>query len=352
MAHELYKKSIAFMGKTPWHGIGVKKEVGQSIESWIKDAGLDFEIKSAPVQFSFTGELDVDMRTMDGKYVLYRSDDGNALSVVSERYNVVQPAEVMDFFVEFVNAGNMELETAGVLGSGGKIWALAKIQEGFDLSGGDKVEPYVLLATSCDKTMATTGFLTSVRVVCQNTLNMSIGANRNQIKVPHSRQFDPDKVKKEMGLVRESIEDHAVHLKTIKGVSLDDKQAVRFFAELLKDPKIDFNTPTKDKSKERSFQKIWNSYKTAPGAENTVWGAVNAVTHSIDFNTGARSANTRLNSAWFGAGARLKQTAYKLSADESFLDEILSTTKDDKAFRPDNIRNEHSLLDDVLSVTA
>ena len=72
--------------------------------------------------------------------------------------------------------------------------------------------------------------------------------------------------------------------------------------------------------------KILNSYDNAPGAEQTLWGAVNAVTHSVDFNPSARSVDTRLNGAWFGQGAALKNEAFEMVQDESLLESIIETT--------------------------
>lgn len=40
------------------------------------------------------------------------------------------------------------------------------------------------MATSCDKTLATTVAFTSIRVVCQNTLNIALGAKRT-LKIEH-----------------------------------------------------------------------------------------------------------------------------------------------------------------------
>jgi Domain of unknown function (DUF932) len=42
------------------------------------------------------------------------------------------------------------------------------------LQGGNKVKSYLLLATSCDGTLCTTAQFTSLRVVCNNTLQMHV----------------------------------------------------------------------------------------------------------------------------------------------------------------------------------
>lgn len=115
--------------------------------------------------------------------VLYRSDTLASLSVVSKRYNVVQPHEVLHFYQDLVQAGRFELETAGVLKGGRMLWALAKTGQDMRLNGGDIVKYYLLLATSCDGTLCTTAQFTSLRVVCNNTLQMALNDKSDAIKV-------------------------------------------------------------------------------------------------------------------------------------------------------------------------
>jgi hypothetical protein len=43
-------------------------------------------------------------------------------------------------------------------------------------------------------------------------------------------------------------------------------------------------------------------------AKGTAWGALNAVTQLLDWET-ARTGDARLANAWFGGGANLKQQA-------------------------------------------
>jgi hypothetical protein len=49
----------------------------------------------------------------------------------------VQNTEIFHFFHEFCERGEMILETGGILDEGRKAWALATLQEGFTLKGGD-----------------------------------------------------------------------------------------------------------------------------------------------------------------------------------------------------------------------
>ncbi len=51
------------------------------------------------------------------------------------------------------------------------------------LRGRDPVTGYLLLATACDGTPATTARFTSVGVVCNNTLHIALGDNMGAVKV-------------------------------------------------------------------------------------------------------------------------------------------------------------------------
>ena len=182
MAHELATANdMAFIGDTPWHGLGNKLPPNQPIEVWQKSAGMDFEIKQTEVLFnsaSGDGSNMLNLRSNPDATVLYRSDNHEPLSVVSKRYKVVQPKDVLGFYRDLVSVGGFQLETAGVLRGGKKLWALAKTGQETMLAGGDKVKAYLLLATSCDGSLATTAQFTSIRVVCNNTLQMAVGENK------------------------------------------------------------------------------------------------------------------------------------------------------------------------------
>ena len=151
MAHELVKSSdMAYVGSTPWHGLGNQLPENQPIEVWQQAAGMDWEIKQTDVLFNAASENGsmLNLRSNKDATVLYRSDNYEPLSVVSKRYKVVQPHDVLGFYRDLVSVSGFELETAGVLKGGKKLWALARTGDEMMLSGMDKVKGYLLLATS------------------------------------------------------------------------------------------------------------------------------------------------------------------------------------------------------------
>lgn len=133
---------------------------------------------------------------------------------------------MLGFYRDLVSVGGFELETAGVLRGGKKLWALAKTGQETMLAGGDKVKAYLLLATSCDGSLATTAQFTSIRVVCNNTLQMAVGESKGAIRVPHSTTFDPAAVKMELGLGLSAWDQFMVSIKALSNRPVNKFEAM------------------------------------------------------------------------------------------------------------------------------
>jgi phage/plasmid-like protein (TIGR03299 family) len=245
--------------------------------------------------------------------VLHRSDTGAPLAVVSQGYNVVQPSEVMGFFSKLVDLGGFTMETAGALSYGRRVWALAKVSEGADIVEGDTVRPYVLLGTSYDGTMATIAKFTSVRVVCNNTITAAVNNGESQIRVLHSERFDADDVRLQLGIVANQWERFLVQSRKLAGETMTGEQCDAFVTELLKP----YHTGKIEIKDSRAFKRIIELFNgraigsDIQGVAGTRWAALNAVTELVDHERG-RSDNTRMESAWFGTGAALKNRALEL----------------------------------------
>lgn len=271
---------------------------------------MDWTIEQSDVMFNVASDA-LHIRSYSDSKVLYRSDNLEPLSVVSRRYNVVQPHEVLHFYQDLVEVGGFELETAGSLKGGRKLWALAKTGQYMKLKGGDKVKSYLLLATSCDGTLCTTAQFTSLRVVCNNTLQIALRDNTGAIKVPHSTQFNAAAVKEALGLGMANWDRFQQEMTSLSNRPVSPVEALNFFGELLNDPAGDDENIILS----RPAQKLHELYMGAgmgselASSRNTAWGLVNAVTEYVDHHRRARSQDHRLDSAWFGQGAQLKSQA-------------------------------------------
>jgi len=311
---------MAYVGETPWHGLGNQLLPKQSIEVWAKQAGMGWNIESAEVRFvagvtGATGSLGA-IHAFPEQRVLYRSDTKAPLSVVSSRYQIVQPREILEFYRDLTEVGGFELETAGVLKEGKKLWALARTGQSATLKGRDTVNGYLLLATACDGSLATTAQFTSVRVVCNNTLAIALSDGTGTVKVPHRSQFDAQAVKRQLGIAVSSWDAFMVRMKALSERKVSDAVAEKFLRRVLTYSST--NTAERDAVavNERAMKAVGQLYAGQgmgaglSSASGTAWGLLNAVTEYCDHHRRARSEDHRRDAAWFGAGATLKQKAW------------------------------------------
>ncbi|AKZ64280.1 phage/plasmid-like protein TIGR03299 [Herbaspirillum hiltneri N3] len=303
MAHLI--NSMAYTNTTPWHGLGNRLTEKQPIEVWAEQAGMNWKIRQSPVYFHSQERTSV---LYPDHQVLFRSDTEQALSVVSSRYQVVQPREILEFYRDLTEAGGFELETAGVLKGGRKVWALAKTNQSAAIKRNDIVNGYLLLATACDGTLATTAQFTSVRVVCNNTLAVALTNGTGAIKVPHSTAFNAETVKKQLDISVSSWDRFIYRMKTLSERKVTNQEAENFIRRLFNEIASTPNTVNG-----RAMKKVRELYDGGgrgaelSSAKGTVFGLLNAVTEYVDHERRARSQDHRLDSAWFGAGAVLKQ---------------------------------------------
>jgi phage/plasmid-like protein (TIGR03299 family) len=308
---------MAYVNQEPWHGLGNKLAPKQPLEVWARAAGMNWSIEEAEVRFVAAGNRSLgSIHAFPEQKVLYRSDTQAPLSVVSTRYQVVQPAEILEFYRDLTEHSGFELETAGVLKDGKKLWALARTGQSVTLKGKDTVNGYVLLATACDGTLATTAQHTSVRVVCNNTLQIALGDSAGAVKVGHRSQFDAQAVKRQLGIAVSSWDAFMVRMKALSERKVSDAEAEEFLRRVLTYPTT--NPANRDvlAVNERAIKAVAGLYSgrgkgaDLASASGTAWGLLNAVTEYVDHRRRARSDDHRRDAAWFGSGATLKDRAW------------------------------------------
>ena len=339
MAHLI--ENMAYVGKTPWHGLGNQLTQQQPIEVWAKQAGMDWRIESSDVSYMAQNERGQSIiMPYEEQRVLYRSDTHAPLSVVSQRYQEVQPIEILEFYRDLTEQSGFELETAGVLKGGKKFWALARTGQSTALKGKDVSNGYILLATACDGTLATTAQFTNIRVVCNNTLAIALrgqSSSAGVVKVPHSTKFDAEKVKQQLGISVRAWDEHMYEMKQLSQRKVTQGEAAAFFDAVFNNTSMSVAdqeeniiqfyrnvanpNPAKEKSEPngRAMSKAMNMFNgqgrgaELSSAKDTAYGLLCSITEFADHERRAMSTDHRLDSAWFGAGAALKQRGLEQS---------------------------------------
>lgn len=303
-------ETMAYVGETPWHRLGNKVDENITLEEFQKEAGLDWTVSKRPVHYFPDGD-GMQLQTFKDRFVLARDTDNKAFAVVSSRYKPVQPKEIFGFFKDLLAMHDMKMHTAGALLDGGRIWCLAKTGNVHKVLGEDRVDGYLLLSTSYDLTLSTLAQFTSVRVVCNNTLQQALRDATGRITIPHIREFNIGEIHNQLGIGREQWSAFTQALDVLAKMKIDANKAAEVMDKVFEIP----DDPVKrmqnsDRLHAQNVVDMFRQqrFKGADLAGMTGWGLLNSTTEYIDWHKRARGGqSSRLNNAWFGEGAKLKQ---------------------------------------------
>lgn len=318
MAHEV--ESMAYAGDLPWHGLGVKVGDDLKPDEILKAAGLDWSVRSVPSLFKIDG---AEYPTGDHSLIRVGKDGEQpvALSTISEGWHPVQNQEAFEVFSDVVKAGGMKMHTAGSLRDGKVVWALAKMTDHFALfNKRDEIESFCLLVNPHEYGKSVIGTMTAIRVVCMNTLRAALAKKGDvEVKLHHRQKFDAEKVKQLLQISSENMAKYKEVAEFLAGKKYTPQKLLEYANAVFPHTGA-ANENTKSKiirldDLSRPAAAVFAAAETSPGSEmakGTWWNAFNGVTYLTDHRLG-HSAETRLNSAWFGQNKERKSKALDLA---------------------------------------
>jgi phage/plasmid-like protein (TIGR03299 family) len=333
MSHELTIREtghveMAYTGETPWHDLGQELQPGAPIEEWITAAGMDWRVLRAKVRYATTRDPATLLREWPDQHVFFRSDTGAPLGIGSDRFQLVQPRATLEFFRDLVEAAGFELSTAGTLFGGRKFWSLAKTnREAIVIDKRDKVRAHLLLATSCDGSMATEAKYVATQVVCNNTLRLaSSETGALKVRVTHRSVFDPVAVKRELGIeaATSAFDRTVTAMRRMAETRMSHEAMILATCGLFHPNYAECDTARKDQIlRTKPVEPVARTacdettrHRGLDGTHGTVYGWLNAVTEYIDHSAvakGGYKTDNRLDSAWFGRGAAVKDHAFAMA---------------------------------------
>jgi phage/plasmid-like protein (TIGR03299 family) len=261
---------------------------------------------------------------VDGRAFIVRSDTGAALGYVSgegetQGYQIVQPRDVLDWFQRYIAVDDrFQLDVAGSLDGGKRIWATAIYRDPLQIAG-EKHLARVFMSTAFDASQATINQATMTRGVCQNTVRIVHADTRAQIKTRHSTRFDAAKVGKELSQLAQGFANYKAIGDAMAQVEMSAQQVSEFFKTCLEIP-FDAKPDDISSRKFNQFKDLSKAYTTSVAegaARNTPWAALQAVTRYVDHDRSVQTGDmtesvARFRSAQFGSGDALKGKAMGL----------------------------------------
>lgn len=331
-------ESMAYAGKTPWHRLGTRVAPNLRPLEMQRAASLDWKVKKIPLGFKDSdGHFRAVPTARRGRYhALVRKKDNALLDVVSRHWKPVQNSEAFAFFEDFIRAGDMTMEAAGSLQGGRRVFALAKLKDGFRLARArkDVTESYLLFTNPHLYGHAVDIRFTPVRVVCMNTLTLALGQKDSSYRVSfsHYQKFDVTEARALFRAARDRTAAYQEQADFLAGRRYDRTDLQLYFGEIFKPltppqmkplPAADEETDAPHSADQRNVLPLPRNALRAleiverqPGAEyapGTWWNAFNAVTYLTDHEIGRD--DTRLGSAWYGHGKTRKLKALNLALE-------------------------------------
>jgi phage/plasmid-like protein (TIGR03299 family) len=313
-----------------WHRMGQAAQPGWTPAQWRQAAHLDFTAIKLPAFVSafdvpsiagdVAHKLNTRFDSVPNAHFIARDDTGALLSdkSVSDVYQPHQIADLQETMQQYCDVDTrFKFSTIGALGSGSTVFMCAEYAEPQSI-GGDAFKAYLLATTSFDSTQASRYQASTIRTVCQNTLNAAIADARGVVRVRHNTRFDKVEASKQLATILQSVERFKAIGDAMLAVHMAADAVSAFFKSCLDIP---FDSKRDDVStrKLNQFAALNDAYlKTVnEGTQRlTAWSAFNAVTRYVDHDRSVRGGadveTARFASAQFGAGAQLKDKAFNL----------------------------------------
>ena len=320
MAHELAttdgRTAMMYAGEIPWHGLGTRLDEPATAQEAITAAGLDYLAKLQAIQT-------VDGTPIPQRKAVVRSDSGGILGVVGNSYVPVQNHQAFGFLDAVVADGGLRYHTAGALGAGERVWMLAKLPDEIRVKNSDDItEKFLLLSNSHDGSSSLRVYFTPIRVVCSNTLAIAASNGRGQgVSIIHKGDLSAKvrQAQEVLGLAKQFYEGVEFQINRLASHYPSLRQLEEYFREVYPDAPEGESSRTKNVRQEMLRLFEHGIGHDMPEIRHSTWTALNAVTEYVDYYRSTRGttvsarASNRLESAWFGSGARLKERAWELA---------------------------------------
>lgn len=321
MAHEIWSLDSPMYSRKPaWHGLGTVVTEAPTSEDALKLASLDWEVGLEPVYGQ--GSWEIPDAFVTARQDLPQDDSRRFLGIVGKRYNPIQNVQAFSLADALVGEG-ARFETAGSLKNGRIVWMLAKLPNDQTIGRDDKLENYLLLRTSHDGTSALDALLTTVRVVCNNTLSVAMGRMKaaNRVKVRHTKsaQVNIGEARRILGLAKDHLEEQANRFQLMADTSVDSRFAEAFSKSLFPDKENQNNT--RAQNARHSIGRIFNRTQATGEVSGDAYGLYNALTEYLD-HTASRPQSTskslrqvnetRFTSILDGSIAKQRQAGFDL----------------------------------------
>ena len=332
MAHEINyneKKgthSFASHGEKAWHGLGQVVEKAMTSEEAIKLANLGYEVEKTEIYAGIAKSEVDDNGEMHGgiiyspykeRFATYRTDNDEVLGLVGSRYQIIQNKEAFSFFDAIIDKGEAIFETAGALGKGERIFVSAKLPNDFTVKG-EECNKYILLTNSHDGSSSIIAGLTTIRVVCNNTLQASLRSLENKVSIQHTSSAKDNLAEayRVMNIASKYMTEIEDVFNNMAKTPINDTELKKYIQDVMKadyiikhqddlllqeeEKKEEFSTRFKNQVDSIYEFALSHPTQTTEAARGTLWGAYNSISGYYNHVANFKDSEQKFASQMFG----------------------------------------------------
>lgn len=315
----------------PWHKQGEVLTGYPTIEEATEKSGLTWEVVKYPLYAKVDADPNDDSNTVEmlnvPQFALMRNTDNMFYGTCSADYKIYQNHEAFEWCRPLVESGEWKMETAGALKKGQTCWILLN-QGTVSVLPKDNLKQYLLLTWAHDGRTAVRLGLTSVRVVCNNTLTQALNMEGNLLhKFAHNSalEYRLNDIQKLYSDTAQAFANQITAFGSLADVELKASDRDDFVDAIVKEAHrvteeddLEDMTERRKKSIERTREEINWFIDNGLGQQdlnlqNNLWGVFNGVQAWTEKARSGKRIQDRGYDILFGRGKQIADYAYELA---------------------------------------
>jgi phage/plasmid-like protein (TIGR03299 family) len=283
----------------PWHVAAARQFGGPEVMDGIEQkvnayealvlAGADYDVDLFPVFIDANPDYqhpeERDTVEVPNAQAVVRLDTMAPMSVVGNTYVPFQNKAVAEFGQAVLDTGEPDIETAGIIQGGLKVFFSFELPKTIKVDGDDgDIRMYLLVMNGHDGQTPLIAVITPIRAVCTNTIRLAIQAAKSKFTIRHQGDMKGRVAQAKTALriayeYGDALGTLATRLINTPASNLDAKAVFDAVYPLPPDP-------TERQQDNRVSDKVFQVWHESPNLGNirtTGWGLVNAIAEYQDW---------------------------------------------------------------------
>jgi len=357
MSHGFSTSNSRYIGRqAAWHNLGTVTGKFMTADELLADKSFQYTVFKSQLHDGLGRPVNAwgTFRWNFSDKIAGNKDAAEFLGTVGEDYTVMQHDEgfkTIDQLMQSVDGAHYE--TAGVLGNGEQVWALADLNLGYRI-GDDVHKNFVLFVTGHDGSMAHRYSLCDERVVCKNTMKMALAEKGLAASIRHTKNANARLIdaRAAMNGIQDQVNTLSARMNVLAGRKMSREAMTSILDRLFPKTQKDHRQVSSSR-RDNTLHDILRTYESNDGnafpeQRGTAYNLLNAITNYTDHQRSSQN-DGRAESALFGSGDTLKSRAFEVIYEAS---KSLDAVPQRMTFTTSGPSTGSGLLDDLVEATA